>query len=148
MTWVLVLNSNACKVVSFSKNDKTIHEIKEFHHPENREKNGELVSDRQGHYSTDVNSGGAYSPKTDPKDVKRDHFVLEICHWLEENRTHHQFEKLIVVAAAKMDGLLSQHLNKNLEKMIVQHIQKDVVFLKKHELFTFLMEHVTLSNHF
>ncbi|MDP1573440.1 MAG: host attachment protein [Coxiellaceae bacterium] len=148
MTWVLVLNSNTCNVFSFSKNDGTLHAIKEFYHPENRGKNSELVSDRPGRYSTDTNSGGAYSPETDPKEVKRDQFILEICHWLEENRTHHKFEKLIVVAAAKMDGHLLQHMNKNVEKMIVQHIQKDVVFLKEHELFTFLMEHVTLSNHF
>ena len=55
---------------------------------------------------------------------------------------------MIVVAAPKMEGHLLQHMNKNLEKLIVQRIQKDVVFLKEHELLPFLLEHVNLSPNF
>ena len=140
MNWVLLLNSNECRIFSFSKQPQELKLIKEISHPENKGRNEDLVSDRPGHYSTDANAGGAYSPHTDPKDVKRDQFLLEICHVLDDNRVHHQFEKLIVIAAPKVYGCLLQHMNKNVEKLITQHIQKDVVFLKQHELLDLLMK--------
>ena len=94
MTWVLILNSNKGKIFSFSKKDQLLDLVKEVHHPENKGRNEDLVSDRQGHYSSDGTGGGAYSAHTDPKEVKLDQFMLEICRWLDDARTHNKFEKL------------------------------------------------------
>ena len=57
----------------------------------------------------------------------------------QDARTHQKYEKLILIAAPKMHGHLLQHLNKNVEKLITQHIQKDLVFLKQHELLDLLV---------
>ena len=139
MTWVLLLNSNECRLFSFSKKHPQLDLLKEIHHPENKGKNEEIVSDRPGHYDADGTSGGSYAPHTNPKEVKVDQFIQEVCHLLDEGRTHQQFEQLIVIAPPKVHGHLSQHLNKNVEKLITQHIQKDLVFMKQHELLDFLL---------
>ncbi|MCX7121426.1 MAG: host attachment protein [Gammaproteobacteria bacterium] len=139
MTWVLLLNSNECRVFSFSKKNHQLDLLEEIHHPENKGKNKDIVSDRPGHYSNDHSGGGSYAPHTDPKEVKIDQFVLEVCHFLDEARTHQKYQELIVIADSKMHGHLTKHLNKNVEKLIIQHIQKDVVFLKPHELLALLL---------
>jgi protein required for attachment to host cells len=140
MTWVLLMNSNEYRIFSFSKKNKTLSLIKESHHPENKGRNEDLVSDRPGHYNTNNSAGGAYAQHTDPKEVKVDQFVHEIGKALDDARNHQQFEKLIIIAPPKTYGQLSQHLNKNVEKMVTQHIQKDLVFFKEHELLNFLLE--------
>ncbi len=146
MTWIVILNSNECRIFSFSKKNKKLNLIKEIYHPENKKKDADLVSDKPGHYNTNSQSGGAYSQHTDPKDVKIAQFILEIDKLLDEGRTHQQYEKLIVIAPPKIEGHLMQHMNKNVEKLITQRIQKDVVFLKEHELLNFLMQEC--KNHF
>ncbi|MCX7124426.1 MAG: host attachment protein [Gammaproteobacteria bacterium] len=139
MSWVVLFNSNKCRVYSFSKKDQKLELIKEINHPENKDKSQDIVSDKQGHYSTDSGSGGAYSQHTDPKEIKIDQFVLEVCHFLDDARTHQKYKALIVIAAAKMHGHLSKHINKNVEELITQHIQKDLMFLKQHELLDLLI---------
>jgi protein required for attachment to host cells len=142
MTWVVILNSNECRIFSFSKKNKELVLLKEISHPENKGRNEDLVSDRPGHYNTNSRAGGAYAQHTDPKDVKIDQFILEINKLLDESRLHQQYEKLIIIAAPKMYGHLMQHMDKNVEKLITQHIQKDLVFFKEHEALDFLMHEV------
>lgn len=138
-TCVAVLNSNECRIFSFSKKNQELVLLKEISHPENKGRNEDLVSDRPGHYDTSSHAGGSYAQHTDPKDVKIDQFALEIDKWLAQGRTHQQYEQLVIIAPPKMIGHLSQHLNKNVEKLITQYIQKDLVFFKEHELLHFLM---------
>lgn len=140
MTWVVLMNSNECRIFSFSKEKKALSLLKEIQHPENKGRNEDLVSDKPGHYNTSNASGGSYAQHTDPKEVKIDQFVLEICKTLDDARNKEQFEKLIIIAPPKMAGHLSLHINKNVEKMITQQIQKDLVFFKQHELLDFLMQ--------
>lgn len=140
MNWVLVLNSNECKVFSFSKKNNELKLIKDINHPENKERNQDLVSDRPGRYSTDANAGGAYSQHTDPKDVKINQFVLEVNRFLDESHSHQQFDKIIVIAPPKMLGHLKQHINKQVEKLISHEIQKELTFMKEHELLEFLLK--------
>lgn len=140
-TWVLLLNSNDCRVFSFSKKNHTLELIKDIFHAENKGRNQDIVSDRPGHYVNDNAGGGSYSPHTSPKEIKIDQFVHEICHFVEDGRVHQKYEKLIIISAPRMQGYLEKHLNKNIEKLITQHIQKDIVFMKQHEVLDFLMQH-------
>lgn len=140
--WVSIFNSNECKIFSFSKEDQALTLLKEICHPENKGRNEDLVSDRPGHYATSSHVGGAYIPHTDPKEAKIEQFSIEIAKWLDEARTHQQYQSLMIIAPPKMLGYLSNHLNKHVEKLIVKRIQKDLVFLKTHELLDFLNEHV------
>ncbi len=142
MQWIVLTNSNQCRIFSFCKADKKLNLIKEINHPENREKDFDLVSDSAGRYKSDAGGHGAYSQQTDPKEIKIDQFMLELCNALDEARTHDQFNQLVIIAPPKTHGLLTQRMNKNVEKLISQVIQKDLVFLKEHELLDLLIKEI------
>ena len=142
MKWVVVFNTNECKIFSFSKKNKELNLIKDISHPENKERNQDLVSDRPGRYSTDANAGGAYSQHTDPKEVKINQFVLEINRFLDNAHAHQQFDKLIIIAPPKIFGHLLQHMNKSIEKLIAHTVQKELTFMKDHELLAFLLNEI------
>lgn len=138
MKWVVLFNSNACRIFTFSEVKHELILLRELNHPENKEKNKDLVSDKPGHYDTRSHAGGSYSQHTDPKEVKIDQFVLEIDKYLDEERKNQKYDELVIIAPPKMMGHLSQHINKNVEKLITHRIQKDLVFFKEHELLDFL----------
>ena len=97
-----------------------------------------MVSDGPGRYQSNGGGHGAYAQQTDPKQIKINQFMVEISHMLDEARKQQKFNELTVIASPKTHGELTQHLNKNVEKLISTVIQKDLVFLKQHELQDFL----------
>lgn len=140
-TWVINTNSNTCHIYDYQKNPGHLDLLKEIQHPENRLKDTDLVSDGPGHYHSRINNRGSYSQSTDPKEHKVDTFAREIAILLKQGKDQNAYEKLVLIAEPHMNGLLFKHLDTHVSQRIVNNIQKDVMFLKHHELLKFLHEH-------
>ncbi len=142
MICVINTNSNTCRIYHYQKHPAQLTLLKEIIHPESKLKKSDyLTSDKPGQYRTDVTSGGgAYSQRTDPKEVEIDAFSREIAKEIDLGRTKNTFEKLILIAPPHMTGCLFQHLNKHAKELIINNIQKDLQHLKDHELLNYLKE--------
>lgn len=141
MIWVITSDTNICRIYQYNKPDKLIL-LKEISHPENKLKDIDLISDRQGHYNASNSSRGAYSPHTDPKQVKIDEFTREIANELDQGRNKNSYEKLIIISPSHTSGLLFQHLNKHVKELVINKIHKDLLHLSDHELLSFLQDNV------
>ena|SRR5579862_223702 len=147
MILVVTVNSNACRIFHYDKHPAQLTLINEMNHPASKLKNGDLTSDRAGHYQVTSTAGrGSYSPHMDAKDVEIDNFSREIAKLLDKERSQKEYEKLILIAPAHMFGLLNQHLNKHVKELIINHIQKDLQHLKTHELLEFLKENTQFQD--
>ncbi len=143
MTWVVIANSNACRIYHYSKIPSKIVLIKEINHPENRLKTGDfLTSDRAGHYQTDGGARGSYMPHTDPKTVEIANFSREIASELNQGRNTQAYKELILITPPHMNGILSANLDKNVKSLVKKEIQKDVMHLAPQELLDFLKVHL------
>lgn len=140
MILVVNTNTNDCKIYHYDKHPAQLTLIKEISHPDNKLKNGDLTSDREGHYRVAQSGGGAYSPRTDAKEVEIINFSREIAHDLNHRRNGNGFERLILIAPPHMHGLISQHLNKHVMDLVSNRIQKDLIYMKQHELLDFLQK--------
>lgn len=138
MTWVLITNTNDCRIYKFERKPVTLSLIQEIQHPENKLKEQDLVSDRPGHYNTSGTSRGSYSEQTSHKEIRLEEFAREIAAILESGRLHKHYEKLIIAAPAKIYGFLRKQINPSIEKLICNHISKDLMQLKQHELLEYL----------
>lgn len=139
MIWVINTNSNTCHIYDYQKSPAQLTLLKEILHPENRLKKSDyLTSDKPGHYQADGTSGGAYSQRTDPKDVAIDDFAREIARELNHGRSTNAYEKLIIITPPHMNGLLFHHLDKHVKELVVNSIQKDLQHLTDKELLTIL----------
>ena len=136
--WVILLNSNTCRIFKYSKQHKQIDPVKEFNQPENRLNDNELTSDKPGRYQSSNSSHGAYSPRTDPKEIKIDQFVREIANELDHSRNVNAYHKLIIIAADHTNGLLMKHLNKNVKQLIYKNVEKDLIKQTPKELLSIL----------
>lgn len=142
MTWVVVANTNNCRIYQYDKTHSQLSLLKEINHPELRQKTSEnLTSDKPGHYHSSQTARGAFSSHTDPKEAEVDSFSRNIAEELDKARKDKLYDKLIVVTAPHMNGLLFQHLNKHVKELVVNNIQKDMQYLTEHDLINFLKSH-------
>lgn len=140
MILVVASNSNTCRFYHYSKHPAQLTLIKEIYHPENKLKNGDLASDKSGHYKGDEGGRGSYSPHMDIKDVQIDNFSREVAKILDHERNENEYEKLIIIAPPHISGLLNGHLNKHVKELICNYIHKDLLHLSEQELLHFLQE--------
>ena len=122
--WIVFANASLAHIYSVTK---SIELVQSLEHSASREKTHDLVEDRPGHYNKGGDSRGAYSPHSTPKEQEQDKFAKEIVDLLEQNRTSHKFQQLIIIAAPRFHGLLVNHIHEPLKKLITKIIEKDIV---------------------
>lgn len=142
-TWVLVANAGEARLFGTDNINESLHCLKEFSHPESREKGSELASDRPGHYQSKDTGHGAFAEHTDPKDYEADRFASELANELEKGRTANEYKKLVLVAAPHFHGLLKTHMNEHTRELVVNNIQKDFTSIETYELPKRLKESIT-----
>ena len=142
MKRVITANSNHCCIYDYQHKKNQFTLVKEIDHPENRLKNGELLSDRQGHYNTSHTSRGSFSQDSDTGLVNIDNFARELAQELESERNHHDYTELVLVMPPQMEGYLAQHMNKQVKALIKHVIQKNMMHCTERELLQYLNEHL------
>ena len=107
ITWILVANASLAKLYANLGPNKGLTLVKELIHPESRQKNGELVSDRSGAMGAAGSGGGSMQPQTLPKQHEAKVFAQEIAQALYHGRTTNAFKRAILVAPPAFMGLLN-----------------------------------------
>jgi protein required for attachment to host cells len=137
-TWIVISNTNTCKIYQYNKVPYNLSLIKEIHHDENRLKDIDITTDKSGHYQNSSSGQGSFVPQSDPKEVQIDTFSKEIADELDKARNVNAYGHLIIIAAPRMYGFLNQHLNKHVKALVKQDIQKDIISFSDNELEHFL----------
>lgn len=142
-TWLLVGNASRARLFETQARPKTLKLIKEYLHPPSREKGEELASDRPGHFQMEGSgmegtTHGAFNEPTNPKSYEHERFALELAKELNEGRTQNRFGNVMIVASPHFHGLINQHLNEHVAKMVSTHINKDYTDLGEEKLLEML----------
>ena len=140
-TWVLMTNSNTGRIYLYNKENNQLALLKEIQHPENKLRDIELTSDRPGHFNSNGGAHGAFTQASDPKEIKIDDFSRELAKELDHGRNTNAYNKLIVIAPPRMNGLLFQHTNKHVNELVTHKIEKDLIHFSEKELLDFLNQH-------
>lgn len=141
-TWVVVANSNSCKIYKYSVNPHKLSLIKELQHLENKLKDTDLTSSKPGRYQSDNGAHGAYSQQTDPKMNHIESFIREVAHDLDHSRSTNDYQHLILIMPPKIKGIFHEHANKHVYDLIKHTIEKDVVNLQDGELLDVIKQHI------
>lgn len=139
MIWLINVNSNQCRIYDYQKKPPEITLIKELSNPAaKRDTNSDVTTDRPGHYQTRGSVHGAFSPRTDPKENETTHFARDIVKELDHGRNNNLYNEVILIAPPHMMGILNQHTDTHVKKLITNSIQNDLIHLKDHELLDFI----------
>ena len=138
-TWIITANASKARVYSFNNFKSPLELVQEFEHPEAREKEQNLVTDKPGHYAKQNPMRGSYEG-TSAKKLEADQFAREIIKFLEKNNTSKEFSKLAIAASPHFLGQLKSHLNNNLSKLTKLVISKDYTCVTEQELMSILQD--------
>ncbi|HAF56521.1 MAG TPA: host attachment protein [Thauera sp.] len=134
ITWILVANASLAKLYANLGPNKGLTLVKELIHPESRQKNGELVSDRSGAMAAAGSSGGSMQPQTLPKQHEAKVFAQEIAQALYQGRTTNAFKRAILVAPPAFMGLLNAVIDGPTAQLITDRFEKDYTKTPENEL--------------
>ena len=133
-TWILIANASVARLYANHGVKKGLELIKEFSHPESREKSSELVSDRPGHNQGHGNGHGSFVPATQPKQNEAGRFAQELAKELEQGRANNIYDRIILIASSPFIGLLNSRFSNHVRDLITDSIEKDYTKLAQHEL--------------
>ncbi len=133
VTWILVANASLAKLYANLGPNKGLTLVKELIHPESRQKNSELVSDRSGAMSTN-GGGGSMQPQTNPKQHEAKVFAQEIAQELYQGRTLNAFRRAIIVAPPAFMGMLNTVIDGPTAQLISDRFEKDYTKSSEPEL--------------
>lgn len=141
-TWVVIANSNTCRIYNYTIHPKQLLIYKLIEHPENKMRDIDLTSDKPGRYKSSNAPHSSYDQPSDPKEIKIDTFAREVAKELDHGRTSNLYDNIILIASPSMQGLLFQHMDKHVKSLIINNIGKDIMSLKEKEILDFLHKHI------
>jgi len=125
ITWILVANASLAKLYANLGPNKGLTLVKELIHPESRQKNSELVTDRAGSMASAGNGSGSKQPQTVPKVHEAKVFAQEIAQELYHGRATNAFGRAIVFAPPAFMGMLNSVLDNPTAQLITDRFEKD-----------------------
>lgn len=140
-TWLLIFDAAQMRIYDYDKREKNyIPLIKEIQRPENKLRDFDITSDKPGRFRAKGTGISAYEQESDPKRVNFERFAQEINKVLVKCLNSNNYEKLIIVAAPRMLGLLLQNIDKQVKKTIIHQIEKNVVQFPDKKLMGYVKE--------
>jgi protein required for attachment to host cells len=133
ITWILVANASLAKLYANLGPNKGLTLVKELIHPESRQKNSDLVSDRSGAMAGN-GGGGSMQPQTLPKQHEAKVFAQEIAQELYQGRSQNAFKRAILVAPPAFMGMLNTVIDGPTAQLITERFEKDYTKTSESEL--------------
>jgi len=134
MIWTVIANTSQCKIYEYDRKTHELQLLKELFHPESRLKDHDLASDKPGHYKSHNTNRGAYTPDTDPHENELEHFAHLVAKEMDNGRTQNEYEGLVLISLPKMLGLIKNTSNPQVQKLIIETINKDNIHFTKDEI--------------
>lgn len=141
-TWILVADSAHSRIFS-TLDGRVIKEVADQSHPQSRQHESELVTDRPGRSFDSAGQGRhAMEPDQHPHEQEAETFAVELAHTLEQGRNQQRFQKLLLIAPPEFLGRLRRHLSKPTAQTVAGHIDKNLVELGASELQPYVKDYM------
>lgn len=126
-TWILAANRTRARLFELDEREHDISEIEDFANPEGRAPAGSRGENRPPRTFDSMGEGRhAIEPRTEPVLKFAERFARRISSVLEDGRTRHKFEHLMLVAPPRFLGHLRDCMPDNLRVCVVREVSKDM----------------------
>jgi|1185.fasta_scaffold127378_2 protein required for attachment to host cells len=143
-TWIVAADSSRARVLQVAGREQKLRGVQNLVNPEARLQDRDLQSDGEprfnGHGGVGkpgtASTGGPASDREAQGAVEHSVriFAKEVGRYLEQARQQRRYDELVLVAPPKFLGALRGELGKEVEKMVVDELPKDLSWLSEREL--------------
>ncbi len=132
-TWIIAADSSRAKVLQVADREQKLLEVDDLVNPQGRLQDRELETDAEPRFNP---TGGPASDREAEGAVEHSvrTFAKEIGRYLEQARTQHRYDELVIVAPPKFLGAVRKELGKEVEKLVVDELPKDLSWFNTREI--------------
>ncbi len=140
-TWILTANRSGASLYESNWPGKSMRRIEDMPHPQGRQQNREINTDKPGRSFDSVGQGRhAMSSRLEPTEHVAQQFALMLAERLNNGRINHAYDKLVLMAAPEFLGLLRGALDKNTASLVTQTVNKELTDVKEGDLAAYLQD--------
>jgi protein required for attachment to host cells len=134
-TWILLAQRGGACLLERNGDGEAPRVIERIEHPEGRQKDGELVTDRPGRA---FDSGGPGRSRYETEETPHDHvaavFARELAERIERGRIDGRYDELVLAAEPRFLGKLRAALSPAASKLVVASFPTSIAQLADHEI--------------
>jgi protein required for attachment to host cells len=133
-TWIVAADSSRARILQVAGRRQLV-EVENLLNPEGRLHNREINTDAKGRFAGPDRPGG-HSSDDEERTVEHynELFAKRVAGYLDKARNDQRYERLVLVAAPKILGQLRKELGKEVEKLIVDELDKDLAWFNAREI--------------
>lgn len=128
-TWIVAADASRARILQVADRDRLV-EVENLLNPEGRLQNREIDTDGPGRFPR----GNTWEPDVSAVEHRNELFAKRVADYLDKARNDRRYERLVVVAAPKMLGQLRQELGKEVEKLVLDEVPKDLSWFNAREI--------------
>ncbi len=134
-TWVLIAHDAGARIFENFGPGKGLDLVQEIEHPEGRERNRDIDTDRPGRsfQSADARRSAMGREESAHERTVAD-FARKLANKLEHARATNQYDRLVLVAPPRFLGLLRGSLDDVTATLVIGSLDKDLAHSKESEL--------------
>jgi protein required for attachment to host cells len=146
-TWIVSGDSSRARILQVTGRNR-LAEIQDFLNPKGRADDRELITDAHPRFSghggvgrpAARSTGGPASDRqeTGAQEHEVEVFAKQIDRFLDKARIERRFDRLFVLAPPRFLGLIRKNLNKEVEKLVRDEIDKDLSWFDARDIDQFL----------
>jgi protein required for attachment to host cells len=132
-TWIIAADASRARILQVADPEQRLEEIDDLLNPEGRMHDRELITDAH------PRSGGGNAPASDPQEMPAvehavERFAKRVGDYLDKARNEHRYQRLHLVAPPKFLGVLRKKLGKEVEKLVLEEVPKDLSWFNAREI--------------
>jgi protein required for attachment to host cells len=130
-TWIVAADASRARILQVADRERLV-EVEDLVNPEGRLQDRELTTDANPR----LHGPGGLSAREEPSAVQHtvEMFSKRIGDYLEKARTDQRYDQLVLVAPPKFLGLMRKELGTEVEKLVVDELDKDLSWLNAREI--------------
>jgi protein required for attachment to host cells len=146
-TWIVSADSSRARVLQVTGRSR-LAEIQDFVNPKGRMHERDLLADGRPRFdghggvgkpaSRSTGGPGSDRQETAANDHETELFAKQIDRFLDQARLKKRYDRLFVLAPPKFLGLLRKNLDKEVEKLVRDEIDKDLSWFDARQIDSFL----------
>jgi protein required for attachment to host cells len=143
-TWIVAADSSRAKVLQVADREHKLLEVEDLLNPQARLQDRDLQTDAEPRFNGHGGVGKAGSSRTGGPASDREAqgavehsvttFAKEIGRYLERARNQHRYDELVLIAPPKFLGAVRRELGKEVEKLVVEELPKDLSWFNAREI--------------
>lgn len=128
-TWIVAADASRARVLQVAGPQRLV-EVDSLLNPEGRLSDREINTDARGRFS------GGHTGEDDVGAVEHqvELFAKRVGDYLDKARTDHRYDELVLVAPPRFLGMIRKSLGKEVEKLVVDDLDKDLSWFNAREL--------------